>query len=94
MSHIPFPTLLVEHIAARSCMCQHSAPDVERNVHSPSCFVGRAQAYLDMEVTWELNGKPADAPALHRPEPLNIQDCETLKRIADLVRRVAGQDRG
>lgn len=54
-----FPMEAVRHLAAKSCGCQGTRPELERNAHWPSCMVGRAQAFLGKRVSWECVGRPA-----------------------------------
>ena len=56
-----FPMECVEHLAKKSCGCQHNAPESERNSHWPSCMIGRAQEWLGRKVSWEINGKSKEA---------------------------------
>ena len=52
-----FPMECVKHLARKSCGCQGSAPELERNAHWPSCMVGRAQEYLGKPVSYEFTGR-------------------------------------
>ena len=48
-----FPMEAVRHLAEGwHCRCQSNAIHVERNVHWPSCMVGKAQAFLGRKVTF------------------------------------------
>lgn len=45
-----FPMQAVRFLAAINCLCQFTAIHVERNVHWPSCMVGKAQEFLGKPV--------------------------------------------
>ena len=47
-----FPLECVRHMAAKSCMCQATGPDVHRNRHYVSCMVGKAHDYYGVSVQW------------------------------------------
>ena len=61
-SAISFPMECVRHLANKSCGCQWNAPMLERNSHWPSCMIGKSQAFLGKQVSWECNGKPCNPP--------------------------------
>ena len=54
-----FPLEAVRHLASMSCRCQATGPESERNAHWPSCMVGRAQAFIGRQVSWEYTGRQA-----------------------------------
>ena len=55
-----FPDECVRHLAHRSCRCQTSGPDVDRNRHFKTCICGRAQEYLGRRVEWRDSRKWRD----------------------------------
>jgi len=60
-----FPMEAVRHLAEGwHCRCQSNAIHVERNVHWPSCMVGKAQAFLGRKVTFCNPNAEAQRPAV------------------------------
>lgn len=47
-----FPSNAVSHLSKCNCNCQCNSIDVDRNLHYPSCMVGKAQKYLGQSVEW------------------------------------------